>query len=176
MTEAGDVASAAEGTAELTRPNYTGAIYGSMLAASVIVGAAAGGRGGFEMGPPRLAVLLVVTGVVFWLAHGYARLVGEHLQHTVLSAREIGAVARHEWPLLGAALPPAAVALLLGLFGTSNTAAAWAALIVAIAGQVGWATVTTFRAGASSAVVLLSALINMALGLFIVMLKAALQH
>jgi hypothetical protein len=158
------------------RPNYSGAIYGSLLAGSVVVGAAAGSSGDYHVGPLQLAVLLVATGLVFWLAHAYAALVGDRIHHVSLSRAEIRRVARHEWPLLQAALPAAAAALLVGLLGGSDAATAWAALAVAIAGQVGWATVATLRAGASGPLVLVTALVNLVLGLLIVILKTALHH
>lgn len=56
-----------------SRTDYAGALYGSLLAASVIAAASAVGD------HPRLqlVVLLLVTGVVFWAAHVYAHLAGE---------------------------------------------------------------------------------------------------
>lgn len=156
--------------------NYAGAVHGSLLAASVVVGAGAGAEGNVEIRPVRLATLLVATGLVFWLAHAYAALVGARARRATFHRREIGVVVRHEWPLLEAALPPAAAALLFGLLGASNAAAGWAALVVALAGQVGWATVTTFRAGASRRLVLVTAVVNLVLGLLIVVLKTALHH
>jgi len=158
------------------RAHYSGAIYGSMLAASVVVGAGAGAEGHYELSPLRLAALLVATGLVFWLAHAYALLVGDRVHHGAIDRAEIGWVARHEWPLFQAALPPAAAALLFGLLGASNLAAGWAALAVAVVGQVGWATFTTVRAGASGPLVLVTVLVNLVLGLLIVVLKVALQH
>jgi hypothetical protein len=177
MTGVGDVDASIEGP-PTTRPNYTGAIYGSLLAASVVVGAGAGSAGGagFELSPVRLAALLFSTGLVFWLAHAYARLVGDQVHHAAHNWRQIRRVARREWPLFQTALPPAAAAVVFGLLGASNGAAAWAALIVAIAEQVGWATFTTLRAGASRPLVLVTALVNLVLGSFIVVLKAALHH
>jgi hypothetical protein len=154
--------------------NYSGAIYGSLLAGSVVVGASAGGD--FVLGPLRLAALLLVTGLVFWLAHAYSRLVGDRIHHAALDRAEAGRVARHEWPLFQAAFAPAAAAVIVGLLGASNAAASWSALIVAIAAQIGWATAASFRAGASGRLVIMSALVNLVLGLLIVVLKSALQH
>jgi hypothetical protein len=158
------------------RPNYSGAIYGSLLAASVVVGAAAGTAGDYHVTPLQLTVLLLATGLVFWLAHAYAALVGDRIHHVRLDRVQIRRVARHEWPLLQAAFPAAAAALLVGLLGGSDAAAAWMALAVAIAGQVGWATVATLRAGASGPLVLVTALVNLVLGFLIVILKTALYH
>jgi hypothetical protein len=41
---------------------------------------------------------------------------------------------------------------------------------------VGWATTTTIRAGASTPLVVVSAAVNLLLGLMIVLLKTALNH
>ena len=49
-----------------TERDYTSAVYGSVLAASVIVSA------GDARSPVALAVLIVVSGFVFWIAHVYA--------------------------------------------------------------------------------------------------------
>ena len=46
--------------------DYTPAVYGSVLAATVIVSS------GDSRGPFTLAVLLMISGVIFWLAHVYA--------------------------------------------------------------------------------------------------------
>jgi hypothetical protein len=175
MTRTGDVEATGD-SPQAQGADYTGAIYGSLLAASVVVGSAVGAPDESDVRPLRLAASLIVTGLVFWVAHAYARLVGDRAQHTVIDAREIRRIIRREWPLLGAALPPAAAALLFGLLGASNRAAAWAALLAAIVGQVGWATTTTIRAGASTPLVVMSAAVNLLLGLVIVLLKSALNH
>ncbi|HEY6596379.1 MAG TPA: hypothetical protein VI011_20075 [Asanoa sp.] len=174
MTGARDVDASIGARPAADRPNYTGAVYGSLLAGSVVVGAGAGGTS--DLPPLKLAGLLVATGLVFWLAHGYARLVGDQLRHTALGRQEIRRVARHEWPLFQTALPPAATAVVFGLLGASNTAAAWAALTAAVVEQVGWATFITVRSGATRRLVLVTALVNLGLGLLIVLLKATLHH
>ncbi|MEU0218785.1 hypothetical protein ABZ281_28455, partial [Streptomyces sp. NPDC006265] len=52
------------------RADYTGGVYGSMLAASVVIGA--GSLGSFPRA--ELVLLLLLTGVVFWIAHVHDRL------------------------------------------------------------------------------------------------------
>jgi hypothetical protein len=174
MTGARDLDARTEARPPSERPNYTGAVYGSLLAASVVAGAAGGGH--YDLSPLRLAAALLATGMVFWLAHAYARLVGDRIQHVPLDRQEIRRVAKHEWPLFQSALPPAGAALLFGLFGAGDPAAGWAALVVAIVEQVGWATFATVRSGASRSLVVATALGNLALGLLIVVLKTALLH
>src|SRR3954453_7078672 len=91
-TRTGDPGAAAGAPGDL-RANYTGAVYGSLLAASVVVGAAVGGGGRLDVGPGGVAALLIVTGLVFCVAHAYARLVGDRIEQKELTWREIGRVA-----------------------------------------------------------------------------------
>jgi hypothetical protein len=154
------------------RADYTGAVYGSLLAASVIVGASP------VKHPPRpleLIALLLATGIVFWLAHVYAQVVGGSGGPCAIGRRHVLVVARHEWPLVEAAIPPAAAAA-VGSVWLSDAGAAWLALGTAIAGQVGWALVAARQAGAPPRIVVLSGVGNFALGMLIVVLKAALGH
>jgi hypothetical protein len=174
MSGTSDVDATVEQSPEVLRPDYSGAIYGSLLAASVVVGTAASGD--YDVRPWRLAGLLIATGLVFWVAHAYARLVGDRIHHAALNRREIVSVGRREWPLLQTAFPPAAAALLTGLLGASNETAAWAALIVALAAQVGWATLASIRSGANGRLIFVTILVNIGLGLIIVFLKSALYH
>ncbi|MCX4695448.1 hypothetical protein [Streptomyces sp. NBC_01408] len=153
------------------RADYTGAVYGSLLAASVVVGA--GTLGSFPR--LKLVLLLLCTGVVFWAAHVFARLFGARMvQH--LSWRVVRGTAREERPIIEAAVPPAVAAAISPLFGLDTQGMAWLALAVALAGQVGWATVAASRAGASGGLMVIAGGMNLFLGLIIVGLKVALQH
>jgi hypothetical protein len=155
--------------------NYVGAVYGSLLAASVVAGTSP------QDGAPNLAelcVLLLVTGLVFWAAHVYSRVIGERLVTGggLATWGQIARIARHEWPLVEAAIAPCVVATGVTLLGGSAVAAAWSALITAIVDQVAWSVRATSRAGASTTVILISAFANLSLGLTLVILKAALTH
>ncbi|MEU5769593.1 hypothetical protein ABZ782_27105 [Streptomyces asoensis] len=154
------------------RVDYTGAVYGSLLAASVVVGA--GSLSSF----PRLEliVLLLCTGVVFWAAHVFARLFGERIAYAPVSRHEIRRVCMAEWPIVNAAVPPAAAVSVSPLLGLGPVGTVWLALGVAIAGQVGWAAVAAFRAGATGRLVVAAGAVNLVLGLLIVALKVALTH
>ena len=98
------------------RPNYSGAIYGSMLAASVVVGAGAGG--GPLTDAARIS-LLVATGLVFWIAHAYARLVGDRIHHAELNWRGDSASCR------GTSGRCFQAALLAGRSGSPRRPAGW---------------------------------------------------
>ncbi|MGP8304158.1 hypothetical protein ACTPOK_40895 [Streptomyces inhibens] len=152
--------------------DYSGAVYGSLLAASVVVGA--GTLGSF----PRLElmVLLLGTGLVFWAAHVFSRLFGARMVHGPVSRKEVRRLFADERPILKAAVPPAAAVAISPLFGLGVQGTAWLALTVALAGQVGWATLAAVRAGASRRLILVAGAVNLLLGLVIVVFKVALQH
>jgi hypothetical protein len=157
---------------EAVRTDYTGAIYGSLLAASVVAGASALGH------HPRfeLVVLLLCTGGVFWAAHVYADFVGDRLRHQAMTWREIRHVCVREWPIVQSAFLPAAAVAISPLLGLGLEGTAWLALGVAVAQQVSWASAAVIRAGASRGAVASVAVVNLVLGLIIVAAKAALQH
>ncbi|QMU69137.1 hypothetical protein [Streptacidiphilus sp. P02-A3a] len=155
-----------------SRTDYAAAVYGSLLAASVI--AASSTAGTF----PRVetVVLLLVTGLVFWVAHSYARLVGERSAGQRLNWGQARAVGLREWPLVEAAVLPAVMVAISPLLGLGLTATGWLALGVAVAQQVGWAYVGALHATSSRRVATVEAAINLVLGLVIVAAKAALGH
>jgi len=153
--------------------DYAGAIYGSLLAASVVAGT---GPGRVPPDPRELIVLLLATGIVFWLSHVYAHLVGERSTDALMSLTEFRAAARRDWPIVQAAVPPAAAVAIGALVGLSDSAAAWLALAVAVGGQLGWALYVAARAGATRGRMVATGVINLILGLMIVALKAALTH
>jgi hypothetical protein len=153
--------------------DYAGAIYGSLLAASVVAGTSPADT---APRPGLLAILLLATGLVFWIAHVYAHLFGGAHPPSHMSWHAIRVVALRERPIAEAVIPPAAAATAGMLLGLSNSASAWLALAVAVAGQVGWAIVAAAASGAKTWIIALSAAVNLALGLVLVVLKALLSH
>ncbi|MFF8293107.1 hypothetical protein ACF068_28335 [Streptomyces sp. NPDC016309] len=152
--------------------DYTGGVYGSMLAASVVVGA--GTLGSF----PRLEVvlLLLLTGLVFWIAHVHAQLFGARLAQHRPDRRIVWEACRDEWPIVKAAVPPAVAVAASPLLGLDVQGSLWFALTVAVAGQVGWSVAAARRAGAHRRLVALTASANLVLGLLIITLKIVLTH
>jgi hypothetical protein len=159
--------------AEQAQRDYAGAIYGSLLAASVVAGTSPGRE---PARPSELIVLLLATGVVFWMAHVYAGVVGERSQGTYMSMAEFRTVAGREWPLVQATVPPAAAAGIGALIGLSDSGAAWLALAVAVGAQLGWAVYVAAKAGATRRGMVASGIVYLFLGLLIVALKAYLSH
>ncbi|GHE23891.1 hypothetical protein [Streptomyces capillispiralis] len=154
------------------RTDYTGGVYGSMLAASVVIGA--GTLGSFPRA--ELVLLLLLTSLVFWAAHVHAELFGARLARRTPDRRVILRVCRDEWPIVKAAAPPAAAIAVSPVLGLEVQGALWLALSVAVAGQVGWSVAAAHRAGASRRLVCTTATVNVLLGLAIVLVKIALTH
>ncbi|WP_263253977.1 hypothetical protein [Saccharopolyspora rosea] len=152
--------------------DYTGGVYGSLLAASVVVGAST--LGAF----PRLelALLLMATGIVFWLAHVHAQLFGARMAQRCLNRATVLHVCREEWPIVEAAVPSTVAVLVSPLLGLDVQGTAWLALAVALISQMGWAAAAARRAGAAWRQVALTDAVNLVIGLLIVALKFALKH
>ncbi|MCD0483465.1 hypothetical protein LO771_13915 [Streptacidiphilus sp. ASG 303] len=154
------------------RVNYAGAVYGSLLAASVVAGAG-------TPGPyPRLelALLLLCTGVVFWAAHVYAGFVGERLREQPVSRADVRRICTREWPIVQAAFLPAALIASSPLLGLGFRGAAWLGLGAAVVQQVLWASAAVLRAGAAWWQVVSAGVVNLLLGLVLVVAKVWLQH
>ncbi|MFJ4950411.1 hypothetical protein [Streptomyces sp. NPDC088760] len=160
---AGPQADAAEGR------EYTGAVYGSLLAASVVVGAGSLGSA------PRLelVLLLLCTGAVSWASRVYGRLFKQRITGGSLGGKEVRGACTDEWPVIMAAVPPAVAVAVTPLLGIGPKGAVWLALGVALAGHVGWSTVAARSAGATGRAVLIAGAVNLALGLVVVVFKVA---
>ncbi|MEU6217494.1 hypothetical protein ABZ845_08225 [Streptomyces sp. NPDC047022] len=155
------------------RADYTGGVYGSLLAASVVVGAGATG----PVSRLELVLLLLGTGLVFWIAHVHAELFGARLaQRQLPTWRAALHVCRDEWPIVKAAVPPAVAAAVSPLFGLDARGGAWLALAIAVAGQMGWSAAAARRARAPWFLVAVSAAVNLLLGLLIIVFKIFLEH
>jgi hypothetical protein len=167
-----DAARAARAAERRANADYTGGVYGSMLAASVVVGA--GAWGSF----PRLelVLLLLLTGIVFWVGHVHAQLFGARLAQRSLDHRAVLHVCREEWPIVKAAIPPAVAVAVSPLLGLDLTGTLWFALSVAVAGQVGWSAAAARRAGGSWRLVSTAAAVNLVLGLVIIAFKLFVTH
>jgi hypothetical protein len=148
-----------------------GFIYGTIIVLAVLVA----GAKAYPHDAGKIAALIVITCVVFWLAHVYSHavaLVVAREQHLALA--ELGHIARREGSLVEAAVPPVA-ALLLGAVGLISTrAAVWAAFVLGLAvlavqgvvfarverlGWLGTATVVTTNVGLGVVLVALKLLV-----------------
>jgi hypothetical protein len=150
-----------------------GFVYGTLIVlAMVTVGAEA-----YPDRPGRIAAFVVVTSVVFWMAHVYAHGLGQSVSRGQrLSLVELREIARQEGAIVEAALPPV-VPLLLAVVGVISTdVAVWAAFglgLVVLAVQ-GWEFARAERLGWPGTSAAVAA--NLGFGLLLVGLKLVLTH
>jgi hypothetical protein len=150
-----------------------GFIYGTIVVLAVVVA----GAKAYPHEAGKIAALVAITSVVFWLAHVYAH----GLAHAValgdhLSLAELGHIARREGSIVGAALPPLA-ALLLGALGLLSTnVAVWAAygLGLAVLAVAGVMFARVERLGWLGTLAVVAA--NLSLGVVVVGLKFLVTH
>ena len=162
-------ASEASTTNRTGRHDYTSAIYGSVLAASVVLGA------GTTRSPWVLGLILVISNAIFWVAHVYAEIVASVQGGWGFAA--IGRGLRHEWPLVFAAVPPAVAAVVAGwLFHARELTAAWAALITALVELQVWGLAAARAVPLHGAALVRTIVLNLAIGFVVVALKLSLPH
>lgn len=152
-----------------TKPaNLARAIYGYILATSLVAAFSEDD----DYSTTEVAVSVFVTGLVFWLAHVYASLLGErYAAGRRLTRSEIGAEFYAEWPLVQAFIPSIAV-LLLGTIGLlSDDTAVWLAIAVGLAALLLWSLEIGRRERLSPLELALMALVNGLFGVAVVVLK-----
>ena len=152
--------------------DYTGAIYGSLLAASTVVGTAAGGAA--TTNPASLLAALLVTSTVFWLLHVYVRVVGREVPRHRRWLEGTRKAAGHELPILLAVVPPTLAVLITVALNSPDARVSWSALWAAIAGQMFWTWLAVRQAQERRSLALLSLAVSLFLGLVLVVLKSAL--
>jgi hypothetical protein len=154
------------------RGQIAGAVYGTIVVMGALV---AGSKG--EPDPARLGAIVSATVLVFWLAHVYSDALGETITRgRRLDRRELMDVARRELGIPLAAVGPLA-ALLLGAIGVlRDTTAIWIALLMGLGtlAVTGIAYARIERMGRPGTVAVVA--VNLAFGLALVALKAALVH
>ena len=155
-----------------TTGSVTEAIYGLILATSVI----AVSREYDSSNAGVIGVTVLVTGVVFWLAHIYARvLAGWIARHRMLNRSEVREVLRHDWPLVEVTVPLVLILALGVLDVVPDKSAILTAMLAALVelAAAGAYAARTSGAGLRGAVV--SAVIAVALGSAVVLLKTLLH-
>jgi hypothetical protein len=102
-------------------------IYGAIVTAAII--AAAGG----EVPTLSLAVAVLVTLLVYWIAEEYAEILAEHVTGGRLPSREyIRGVLANSWPMVSASYLPLIVLIAARLAGASPNVAANVGLVMTI--------------------------------------------
>ena len=152
--------------------DYAGAIYGSILATSLI-----GGLRQADVSSREITLEVGATIIVFWLAHTWAAVAGEriHLGHGLLLHR-VRALARHEWPIVEAGFVPVG-ALVLGWIGILDaTQATRVALFLGVGQLFIWGFVLGRRVYDTWRGAILAALGDGAVGVVLVLLEIWITH
>jgi hypothetical protein len=150
-----------------------GFVYGTIVVVAVVV---ASGKA-YPDEPGHVAAVVVITTIVFWLAHVYAHGLGHSISHDEhLTLAELRRIARHELAIVEAGVP-SVVALLLGSVGLIEAKSAiWLAIglglgVLLVEGLV-FARVE--RLGLLGTLGVVAG--NLALGLILVAMKLVVTH
>jgi hypothetical protein len=136
-------------------------IYGAIVTAALI--AAAGGH----LRTVALAVAIVVTLVVYWVAEEYAEFVGSR----ALSGSRLRAELVATWPMVSASYGPVVALLVARLLGAADSVAADIALAAAIVLLVGHAWSAARAAGLRGHRLIAATCVAAVFGLVMVVLK-----
>jgi hypothetical protein len=153
-----------------TLPDYTPAIYGSLLVTTLI--AVQWTR---EAVPELIALSLVVAVGVFWLTHVWSSIVNRRIRERV-TLREALGLARSEDPMLAAIVVPALVLALHRAANVTVDTAIALALAASIVQLFLWGLAVGWAAHDRWWLALGVALVDAGLGIAIVLLKVLVLH
>jgi hypothetical protein len=152
-----------------TTGSVTEGIYGLILATSVI----AVSREYDASNAGLIGVSVLVTGLVFWLAHVYARVLARSIAHQrMLNRSEVREVLRHDWPLVEVTVPLVVILALGALDVVPDRAAILAATFAALVELAAAGAYAARMSGAGVRGTVVSAVIAVTLGSAVVVLKA----
>ena len=155
-----------------TRGGIAGTVYGTIVVMATLTVAYAS-----EKSPWKLAVLVATTAFVLWIAHLYAHGLSESIGlNKRLTRSELTSIAHRELGILIAAVLPCA-ALVLGAIGVfKETTAVWLALAIGFAtlAAEGVRYARIERLGRAATLTAIGG--NLAIGLFVVLLKVLVAH
>jgi hypothetical protein len=153
------------------RRRRAASIYGTIVTAAVIA------AGGNQLNSAQLAVTIIVTLIVYWLAEQYAELLGAQTHDGQLpSLALIRSSLAEAWPMVTASFVPVASIGVAALFGESSSDTAQVALIVTVVLLVLHAYNAGRTAGLRGKQRLLVTVIAALLGVAMIVLKSALQQ
>ena len=111
-----------------TQPNYSGAIYGTIVSMTVVATASKDAT----LGSVEIAAWAAITGVVFWLVHSYADIVAVGYSTLREAASHARGAFRHQWPIVQGAMIPALTMLVAPILAINDENATWWAVSAGI--------------------------------------------
>jgi hypothetical protein len=155
---------------EPVHPDYATAIYGSLLVTSLVAV-----QWRHEPSTDAIALTLVVSVVVFWLAHVWSEIVSRRVRGPI-GGREARGIALAEVPMLEAAVLPVLILALGRIPAVPIDVVIPTALVVCIAQLFVWGLVVGRAAHSSRWLALRVAILDSLLGIAIVGLKVLVIH
>jgi hypothetical protein len=149
--------------------NGEGVITGTVVSAAAIAAAAG------HLEETRLVLVILGTAFIYWLAHLHARTLGEAVKHRTHPMNALREALAETWPILAAALLPAAILFVTQLAGVKVRTGAWIAVIASTVLLTVYSFLAGRRGGLGLGGSLISAAIGAGLGLLVVGLKASLH-
>ncbi len=147
--------------------DFTAAIYGTILVGGVVAG-----FGHHEAEASTVALSVLGTAAVFWLAHVWAHAMSERVTDPHgFSRAAFATIARSEWPMVQAATLPSVPLLLAWADAIGNDTGIDAALAIVVLQLFAWGLLVGRRTFDAWPLALVSGLVNGAFGLAIVFLK-----
>ena len=118
----------------------------------------------------------VIAAALYWLAHGYARVLGLRLSsREPLTVASLARALREDWPLLRGAAIPLLALIACALAGASRQAAVSAAVWSSVASIAGFEAVAALRSHANRGELVMEMTIGLTMGLGILALKIVLH-
>jgi hypothetical protein len=152
--------------------NLAGTIYGTVIATALVAGLTEDD----SLGEWEVIAWLLATMVTFWVAHAYANLLaGMSSGGRFPSLRDARAALGHEWAIVSAAGPAVVMLALGGLHVISGRTAEALAVGVGLLALGGWGWVLAARGNVGVARRLVAALLSVALGVAVIVLKLAVK-
>jgi hypothetical protein len=152
----------------MPRQNVAASVYGTVLVSSVIVGLDEA-----EESTGSMIAIVVVTGVVFALAHGWSNAIGRSAElGQPLRLEVLKQSITQEWPMAQAVGPSVVALVLAGVGVYSTNTGLWAAIIANIVLLFAWGAVLSELANGTPVQIVVGGLETSTLGLVLVALKA----
>jgi hypothetical protein len=155
-----------EAPAGLRPRRHADAIYGTIITASVFASA------GDELATGPLAISVLITLAVYWIADVYAELLGDQLARKRLPTwLDIRSTLASSWPMVSATFSPLLVLFLAWVAGASSSVSATAGLVAAIVILAAYAWWACRAAGLRGARMFAVTSVAAVLGLLMIFLK-----
>jgi hypothetical protein len=151
--------------------NPSGAVYGA-----IVIGALLAAESGEHETFLDTAASAAIATALYWLAHGYATMLGRRLSdHERLTAGALVRALAHDWALVRGAAIPLLALLIAWAAGASQQTAVTAALWSTVASLIVFELIAGLRSRASAGELVLELSVGVTMGVAILALKVVLH-